>query len=158
MKMSTEKNMPIVHSLVKSKIGSFLLEINTKRPRNPLVEFYYDTETSIYHIRILALIPSSIEKFEVMPPENREKVHTPLGDLLIRTIRIKWNTITKPDAEEPLSLWSIAVNYTIDKNEKEKDKAIKIAYEYDIVEGNGRGTKLSRGTVTTSGIPPSGGL
>lgn len=155
--MTKEKNAYVEYRYDVDNIMPFMLRSIGVRPQNPLVEFYKSEESNLYFIRIIAIIPSQIEEIFVSPPEARQKVHTLLEYIDTRIITIKWEENIPPDAPSTFNLWSIDLEYSILDEKNGDDKAIKVVFEYDVKNGDNGDidTKLSRGTVTTSGTPPA---
>ncbi len=156
MNENCQKNEYVCYKYEVENNSSFILKDIGIRPQNPLVEFYKSEKENYYFIRIVAIIPSEIKEISVIPPQDREKVKTHLNEIHARTITIKWGENIPPNASTPFNLWSIDFQYSILNEDIGNDKAIHVNYEYGDENGNGDiGTKLSRGTVTTSGTPPA---
>lgn len=146
--MIIHKNKFVEYKYSSEKLGPYLLGVNTKRPHNPLVEFFRDDKENKYSVRAFALIPNLVEHIHVIGPKDRKDVKTIAGVFNTRTITIKWENNIKPDASTAFNLWVIDVEYHVINPTKEIDNAIKVVYEYG-------DPKLSRGTVTTTGTPPA---
>ncbi|WP_298517233.1 hypothetical protein [uncultured Kordia sp.] len=156
--MKTGENNYVSYTYDAENVSSFILRDFGVRPENPLVEFFKDGKRNLYFVRIIAIIPSGIEKITIVPPEARNKVKTHAGIIQARTISIQWEEDIPPNAASTFQLWSIDIQYDI-LNEDDDDTAIHVVFEYDMKPyGNGNiGKKLSRGTVTTSVPPPASG-
>jgi hypothetical protein len=155
--MNLGKNDYVTYKFYTEKLYSYMLRTIGVRPQNPLVEFYKGDGENLYFIRILAIIPSEIEHISVSPPEARQLVKTHLDAIETRTITIQWKENIPPTEASALNLWAIDLEYSLIDVENGDDKAINVIFQYDTApdENGDIGTKLSRGTVTTSGIPPS---
>ncbi|SNR31451.1 hypothetical protein [Lutibacter flavus] len=129
-------------TITKKLIISGLNDVSSSEP---YVTFALN-ETGDYNntVNILVFIPSSVKSFDVLGPGNKEKVKTDNGNVVTRTITIKWEDDVKPTVE-PHDLWSVVVNYNA-ASSKKKDNIIRVIYEYGDPE-------TTRGTVTTTGNP-----
>ncbi len=129
-------------TITKKLLISGLNEVSSTEP---FVTFAQN-EVGDYNntVNILVFIPSSVKSFVVLGPGKKEKVKTDDGEVVTRTIKIKWEDDVKPTVQ-PHDLWSIEINYNTSASKK-KDSVIRVVYVYgDPV--------TSRGTVTTTGTP-----
>ena len=155
--MNTGKNNYVAYKYDTENLSPYMLRNIGVRPQNPLVEFYKSDEKNLYFIRILAIIPNGIEEIFINPPEARQPVKTHLDTIETRTIMVQWKGNIPPTEASALNLWAIDFEYSLLDEKNGDDKAINVIFQYDTApdENGDIGAKLSRGTVTTTGTPPS---
>jgi len=157
--MHTGKNDYVTYTYDTENLSSYVLRSYSIRPQKPIVEFHKDGKNNRYFIRIFAIIPSEIKNVFIGPPEGKHKVKTHLGTFETRIISVQWKEDIPPNEASTFNLWSIILDYSLLNPETEDDTAINVLFKYDTANDNGDviGPRLSRGTVTTTGTPPSSG-
>ena len=135
------------NELLNESISKELLisELNSVSSKEPYVTFEQNEKGEYLNtVNILVFIPSGVKRFDVLGPGEKEKVKTDNGNVITRTITIKWGEDIIPTTQ-PHDLWSVTVNYN-PSSKKKKDDIIRVIYEFGDPE-------TTRGTVTTTGTP-----